>query len=88
MAALLQFHHPGGAPQLDEVLTAFGLDRADVDAEFGVVATDPRADLFVIRVEDGALGTVRAALALRPSRPGEGVFGDPRVEPTGPPGDA
>jgi hypothetical protein len=86
MAALLQFHHPGGVPQLDDVLSAFGLDRADVDAEFGVVATDPRADLFVVRVSDHALDTVRAALALRPARPGEGLFGDPRVEPTGPPG--
>jgi hypothetical protein len=86
MGALLQFHHPGGAPRLDEALSAFGLDRADVDAEFGVVATDPRADLFVIRVEDRALEEVRAALARRPSRPGEGLFGDPRVEPTGPAG--
>jgi hypothetical protein len=86
MAALLQFHHPGGVPQLDAVLSTFGLDRADVDAEFGVVATDPRADLFVIRVEDRALDKVRTALALRPRQPGEGLFGDPRVEPTGPGG--
>jgi hypothetical protein len=83
VAALLQFHDPGGAPQLGEVLAAFGLNPADVDAEFGVVATDPRAGLFAVRVEDRALDRARAALAVRPPHPAEGVFGDPRIEPTG-----
>ncbi len=81
MASLLQFHQPGAAPSLAEVLATFGLDRDDVDAEFGVVATDPSAGLFVVRVEDRALDKVRAALALRPRHPAEGLFGDPRVEP-------
>ncbi len=81
MASLLQFHHPEGAPELAEVLASFGLDLADVDAEFGVVATDPSAGLFVVRVADRALDRVRAALARRPRHPAEGLFGDPRVEP-------
>jgi hypothetical protein len=82
VAALLQFHEPGGAPQLREVLAMLGLQPADVDAEFGVVATDARAGLFTIRVEDRAVERARAALAGRPPHPAEGVFGDPRIEPT------
>jgi hypothetical protein len=88
MASLLQFHHPGAAPDLAAVLAVFGLDRIDVDADFGVVATDPADGLFVIRVEDRALDKVRSALARRPRHPAEGVFGDPRVEPLGPPADS
>jgi hypothetical protein len=87
VAALLQFHHPGGAPQLREVLALFGLDPADVDAEFGVVATDPAAGLFVVRVENRGLEEARAALARRAPHPGEGLFSDPPVEPFGPAGD-
>lgn len=86
MASLLQFHQPGAAPSLAEVLASFGLDTADVDIEFGVVATDPSAGLFVIRIEDRGLDKARAALARRPHHPAEGIFGDPRVEPTGPGG--
>ena len=85
MASLLQFHHRGPAPSLADVVASFGLQDADVDAEFGVVATDPSAGLFVVRVDDGALDEVRAALARRPRHPAEGIFGDPRVEPFGPP---
>lgn len=83
MGALLQFHHPGGAPALTEVLAAFGLDAGDLDPDFGVVATDPRDDLFAVRVEDRALDKVRAALTSRPAHPGEGLFADPPVEPLG-----
>jgi hypothetical protein len=83
MAGLVQLHHAGGEPQLAEVLSMLGLCPADVDTEFGVVATDPRAGLFVVRVEERALDQARAALAGRPPHPAEGVFGDPRIEPTG-----
>jgi hypothetical protein len=86
MAALLQFHHPGEPPSLTEVLALFGLDGADVDEQFGVVATDPSAGLFTVRVDDRALDKLRSALTLRPPHPAEGLFGDPRVEPLGPPG--
>jgi hypothetical protein len=82
VSALLQFHEPGGAPQLREVLATLGLQPADVDDEFGVIPIDPRAGLFAIRVEDGAVERARAALARRPPHPAEGVFSDPRIEPT------
>ena len=78
--ALLQFVHPGGAPSLDGVLAAFALDPGDVDAEYGVVATDPAASLYVVRVDERASDRLRAALARRPAQPGEGLFGDARVE--------
>lgn len=81
MASLLQFHHPGAAPSLAEALALFGLEPADVDADFGVVATDPSAALFVVRVQEHAVDKVRRALTLRPQHPAEGLFGDPRVEP-------
>ena len=82
---MLQFHHPGDPPTLDDVRAAFGLDEADIDAEFGVVATDPAADLYVVRVAEGARASIDAALARRPKHPAEGLFADPRVEPFGPP---
>jgi len=88
MPALLQFHHPGATPELSDVLAGFGLDRDDVDIEFGVVATDPQDGLFTVRVEDHGVDKARAALALRPAHPAEGLFGDPRIEPLGPGGAA
>lgn len=81
---MLQFHHPGDPPSLDEVRLAFGLDEADVDAEYGVVATDPADGLYVVRVADVARASIDAALGRRPKHPAEGLFGDPRVEPMGP----
>lgn len=82
MSALVQFHEPGRAPQLSEVLATLGLHEGDVDREFGVVAVDARAGLFTIRVADRAVERARAALARRPPHPAEGVFADPRIEPT------
>jgi len=83
-AALLQFRHDGDAPTLADVLSAFALDAPDVDAGYGVVATDPAAGLYVVRVAARAADKLRAALAARPPDPAEGVFADPRIEPTGP----
>lgn len=83
---MLQFRHRGGRPALAHVLETFALDAGDVDAEYGVVATDPRDDLYVVRVGEGAAGKLRAALAARPADGAEGLFGDARVESTAPPG--
>ncbi len=77
---MLQFVHPGGAPSLDGVLAAFALEPVDVDAEYGVVATDPAASLYVVRVDERASDRLRAALERRPAQPGEGLFGDARME--------
>lgn len=79
--ALLQFRHEGGMPAMADVLQAFALDAGDVDAEYGVVATDPADDLYVVRIDARAAAKLRAAPS---SDRAEGVFGDPRIEPVGP----
>ena len=67
---LLQFRYEGGMPALADVLSAFALDAGDVDAEYGVVATDPADDLYVVRIDARAAAKLRAALApaARPRR--------------------
>jgi hypothetical protein len=82
--AMLQFHHPGGLPALDTALAMFGLSDVDVDQEYGVVTTNPREGLYVILVKDHALVKVEAALKSRAKHPAEGLFGNPRIEPTAP----
>lgn len=83
---MLQFHYPGGRPELDEALAMFGLERTDVDEAYGVVPTDPSEGIYVILVKPEASGNVETALAKRPKHRAEGLFGNPRVEATGPPG--
>jgi len=82
---MLQFRHEGGEPGLDEARRIFGLDAADVDEAFGVVATNPTDGIYVMLVKPEATGKVQAGLAMRPKHPAEGLFGNPRVEATGPP---
>jgi hypothetical protein len=82
MTAMLQFHHPSAAPTLDEAQRLFGLTNGQLDADFGVLATDPDAGLFTVLVADEAMLLVQAALALRPPHAGEGLFGNARIEPT------
>ena len=82
MTAMLQFHHPGAAPTIDEAQRLFGLTAGQLDADFGVLATDPDAGLFTVLVADEAMLLVRAALASRPPHVGEGLFGNVRIEPT------
>lgn len=78
---ILQFRHRGKAPTLDEVRALFGLQPDEVDADFGVVATDPADGLYVIRVDERAAAKLRVALAARPDDPAEGLFADPPIEP-------
>ena len=85
MAKLMfQFHEPRGIPTLDDVCQRFGFTRSEVDPEFGVIAVDPDAHLFVVRVDERAQQRVSGAEATDPS--GEtGTFSDPKIEPFGPP---
>ncbi len=82
---MLQFHHEGGRPDLDEARRLFGLDRTDVDEAYGVVPTDPRRGIYVMLVKPEAEAKAQAALAERTGHVAEGLFGNPRVEATGPP---
>ena len=79
---MLQFHHVGAAPDLDLVARLFGIQVHELEAAFGVIATDPDAGLYTVLVDDAALPAVRRALRGRPAHPAEALFSNPRVEPT------
>jgi hypothetical protein len=81
-SAMVQFRHRGGAPSLDEVRRLFGLAPDELDPAFGVIATDPDDGLYAVLIADTAIPRVSAALAARPADPAEGVFANPRIEPT------
>lgn len=82
---MLQFQYAGGKPTLEKGRELFGLAAEEVDQDYGVTTTDPRAGLYVILIKPGAEKKVRAKLAQRPKHPAEGIFGNPRVEATRPP---
>jgi hypothetical protein len=56
-----------------------GLAPEEVHAAFGVVAVSPAEHLYTILVDQAAGARVRSAA------PVQGVFGNPRIEPFGPP---
>jgi hypothetical protein len=82
---MLQFHHAGGKPALEQVLELFGLTAGDLDEGYGVAATDPNAGVYVVLIRPDAVQKAQARLAQRPKHPLEGIFSNPRIEPTGPP---
>jgi hypothetical protein len=84
MNLMLQFHHAGGKPTLEQVYELFGLAAGDLDEGYGVVATDPNAGVYVMLIRPHAIEKARTRLAQRPKHPLEGIFGNPRIEPTGP----
>jgi len=86
MNLMLQFHHAGGKPTLEQVRELFGLAAGDLDQGYGVVATDPNAGVYVVLITPDAVKKAHMRLEQRPKHPREGIFGNPRIEPTGPPG--
>jgi hypothetical protein len=64
---------------LDEVRRLLGLAEEEVDAGFGVVNISPREHLYTILVEEAAAARVQGAA------PVQGIHGNPRIEPFGPP---
>jgi hypothetical protein len=64
---------------LEEVRRLLGLAADEVDPAFGVVNISPAEHLYTILVDDAAAARVADA------PPVEGVFGNPRIEPSGPP---
>lgn len=77
---MLQFHHTGEKPTLEQARALFELDADDVDEEYGVVATDRSAGLYVILVKPEVVPKAEDALARRTRHPAEGIFGNPPVE--------
>ena len=82
---MLQFQYDGDKPTIEKGRELFGLAIEDVDQDYGVITTDPRAGLYVILIKPSAEEKVRAKLAQRAKHPAEGIFGNPRVETTRPP---
>ena len=84
MSVMFQFaHDPAeGTPTLADVARRFDLPEAAFDADYGVVLVDERAGLWVALVDDEAAATIQAALAAEDTARGEGVFANPRIEPT------
>jgi hypothetical protein len=68
-----------GQASLAEVRQLLGLAAEEVDPGFGVVNISPAEHLYTILVEEAAAARVRDAAQV------EGVFGNPRIEPYGPP---
>jgi hypothetical protein len=66
---------------LPEVRRLLGLAADEVDPAFGVVNISPAEDLYTILVDEAAADRIAGAPAV------EGVFGNPRIEPYGPPED-
>jgi hypothetical protein len=64
---------------LPEVRRLLDLADDEVDPAFGVVNISPAEHLYTILVDEAAAARVAGAPAV------EGVFGNPRIEPYGPP---
>lgn len=73
--ALMMIRSPGAAPTLDSIRARFGLTRAELDDEYGVIAVD--SDCYTVRVDD------RAAARLQSDSEWDvqGPFSDPRIDP-------
>jgi hypothetical protein len=68
-----------GQATLPEVRELLGLAPEEVDPGFGVVNISPAEHLYTILVDEAAGARIAGAPEV------EGVFGNPRIEPFGPP---
>jgi hypothetical protein len=68
-----------GQATLPEVRRLLGLAPEEVDPGFGVVNISPAEHLYTILVDEAAAARIAGAPEV------EGVFGNPRIEPFGPP---
>jgi hypothetical protein len=68
-----------GQATLPEVRRLLDLADEEVDPGFGVVNISPAEHLYTILVDDAAASRIAGA------EPVEGVYGNPRIEPFGPP---
>ncbi len=73
-----------GPPTLQEVCEKYGLRLDEVDAEFGVIAIDPEADLYTILVDETASWRI-GGQGGSDAEGWQGPFSNPRIEPFGPP---
>jgi hypothetical protein len=78
---MIQFRFPGGTPTAAQAAQALGLASEDLDPEFGVIPTDPKQDLYAVRVAASAASRA----TLPEGGEAEGIFSDPKIAPFGPP---
>jgi hypothetical protein len=64
---------------LGEVRRLLGLREGEIDTAFGVVNISPSEHLYTILVDEATAARVQGADQV------EGVYGNPRIEPFGPP---
>jgi hypothetical protein len=60
------------APSLGVAAEQLGVDPADIDAQYGVVALDPKNGLYVVRVRGDRV-------SAKSSGPYRGPFSDPQI---------
>jgi hypothetical protein len=82
---MLQFKHPESIPTIEDVRRIFDLAPDEIDAQFGVIPTDPANGLYTVLIDTRASHRVEAALTNRPRDSAEGIFANPPIEPFGPP---
>jgi hypothetical protein len=70
----------GWKPTVQDVLARSGLTSADIDHEFGVVATYPAQHEYTVKVRASAVNRMRSS----PGFEVVGSFSNPPIEPFGP----
>lgn len=68
-------------PTLQQVAELFEVDKTSLDQEFGVVATDQEANLYVVLIEESAIGKINLK-HLTSTDNAEGIFSDPHISST------
>lgn len=86
--SMVQFRLPPGQSTLADAAHKLGVPIGALDADYGVVPTDPADRLFVAMVDVRATAAAAQKLGMAGGdapAPAEGVFSNPPIMPFGPP---
>ncbi len=78
--ALMTVQSEDGPPTLEVAARQLGVGLDAVDADFGVIAIDPKQGLYSVQVDAEQMPADVAG-----QEPYRGPFSTPRIEPLGPP---
>jgi hypothetical protein len=78
---MMTIRAPQGPPTVPEIVSRYGLQPGEIDADFGVVLIDPADHAYTILVEPSAAGKIQPGGDWETSGP----FSNPKIEPFGPP---
>lgn len=82
---MIQFRHTGPQPSPHDIAARFGIKPDEIDADFGVIATDAAEGLYTILVDEDVRERVMRHLSAQSENdPAVGDFSNPRIEPFGP----